>query len=80
MDGPHWTGTRFTEMKIEAGYSKNFMGDVLIPVILSGERQVYLLHVQISLDRVYVESYVASKYESEHTSQEDDAFADLDLP
>lgn len=56
------------------------MGDVLIPVILSGERQVYLLHVQISLDRVYVESYVASKYESEHTSQEDDAFADLDLP
>ena len=48
------------------------MGDVLIPVILPGERQVYLLHVQISLDRVYVES--------EHTSQEDDAFADLDLP
>lgn len=36
------------------------MGDVLIPVLLPGERQVYLLHVQISLDRVYVESYVAS--------------------
>lgn len=60
MDGPHWTGTRFTDIKIEAGYSKSFIGDVLIPVLLPGERQVYLLHVQISLDKVYVESYVAS--------------------
>jgi glutamine synthetase len=29
VGGPHWTGTRFTELKIESGYLKSFLGDDL---------------------------------------------------
>lgn len=65
--------------------SKDFLGNVLIPVILPAERQAYLLHLEISKDSFIVESYVATQYEAmqDNNSQEDDEdvedFIDLDL-
>lgn len=53
----------------------------MIPVILPAERQVYLLHLEISEDLFIVESYVATQYESmqENNSQEDDEVDFIDL-
>lgn len=48
-------------------------------MILPSERQAYLLHLKVDPDTFIVESYVPTQYESEHTSQDEEDFADLDL-
>lgn len=60
IDGPTWDGEKFSSPLETIQELKKLKCEILIPVILTAERQVFLLHLDMTDDIFKVTSFVAT--------------------